>query len=66
MGKMVLVVLPLRERHRALLEESAPGYTFTYTAKETVTAELVRQADVIIGNVPAQWLHISKAGVAAA
>ena len=59
MGKTVLVVLPLQARHRALLEESAPGYTFTYTDKETVTAEQVKQANIIIGNVPAEWLQAS-------
>lgn len=59
MEKTVLVVLPLQAHHRALLEESAPGYAFTYAAKEAVTAEMVKQADVIIGNVPAQWLRAS-------
>ena len=32
MEKTVLVVLPLQAHHRALLEESAPGYAFTYSS----------------------------------
>ena len=47
----IVVLLPVTDRHRAMLESSAPGEHFTYTDAADVTEGDVAEADVIIGNV---------------
>ena len=52
----ILVLLPLEERHKAVLETAAPGIQLTYAAADTVTREQVQQAQVIIGNPPVEYV----------
>ena len=47
----ILVLLPVNDRHRAILESSAPGEDFIYTSADAVTREQVADADVILGNI---------------
>ena len=69
--KTILVVIPVREEHRELLEEAAPGNHFVYSSIREVSREQVQEADIILGNVPAdkiraskklQWLQLNSAG----
>ncbi|MGX8701023.1 D-2-hydroxyacid dehydrogenase [Caproiciproducens sp.] len=71
-SKRILVLLPAEARHKALLEQSAPDCRFTYSSYRSVTGEQVQDAQIIIGNPPAEylkdspnleWLHCSSAGV---
>ena len=47
----VLCLLPAEEKHRALLESSAPGAEFVYASAAEATREQVAAADVILGNI---------------
>ena len=47
----ILVLLPVNDRHRAILESSAPGEDFIYTSAGDITREQVADADVILGNI---------------
>ncbi len=67
----ILVVLPMREEQRKLLESKSPGAVFVYRDQKTVPGEDVGKADVILGNVPAvylqnvpklRWLQLDSAG----
>ena len=35
----ILVLLPVNDRHRAILESSAPGEDFIYTSADAITRE---------------------------
>ncbi len=67
----ILVVLPMDEAQRALLESKAPEALFIYRDQKTVPEEEVRKADIILGNVPEaylrdapmlRWLQLDSAG----
>ena len=47
----ILVLLPVNDRRRAILESSAPGEDFIYTSPDAATREQVADADVILGNI---------------
>nr|WP_122012425.1 D-2-hydroxyacid dehydrogenase [Maliibacterium massiliense] len=67
----VLVVLPVEDAaHQQVLRQAAPQAVFTF-AGEAVTQDMVREAEVIIGNPPAaylagaeklRWLQLNSAG----
>ena len=40
----ILVLLPVNDRHRAILESSAPGEDFIYTSADAATHEQVADA----------------------
>lgn len=72
--KNVLVLIPVKEAHKKLLEERAPSANFVYAKADTVDADLVRNANVIIGFPPAsivkesknlEWLQLQSAGAGA-
>ena len=52
----ILVLLPVNDRHRAILESSAPGEDFIYTSADAATREQVADADVILGNIDPNML----------
>ncbi|MBR5475049.1 MAG: D-2-hydroxyacid dehydrogenase [Lachnospiraceae bacterium] len=67
----ILVVIPMQEQHKAVFEACAPGAEFVYCPQKEVTKELVQEANIIVGNVPAsmiagspnlQWLQLNSAG----
>ncbi len=57
--KSVLVVLPLNEGHKARIEKAGEGCVFEYTDMASVTEEQVQNADIILGNVPPQYIKSS-------
>ncbi len=74
MGKDILVLVPVEERHKRLFEEQAPSATFIYAGRNTVTADQVQNAHAIIGNPPVEmlksatkleWVQLQSAGVGA-
>lgn len=56
----ILVVWPVEDRHKVLLESNAPEAVFTYCDKASVTKEMVQEATVILGNVPVKYLEGTK------
>lgn len=58
--KKVLVALPVEQRHKEKLEAAAPGCSFTYCGERGATRELVREANIIVGNVPAGLIEASE------
>ena len=72
MQTIVTVLIPTQERHRRLLEASAPDFSFHYSSPEAVTQEELDHTDILIGNPPQgmlhgsprlQWLQCNSAGV---
>lgn len=71
MVKNILVLIPVGEEHRRILESKATSAVFTYLKHDKVTEAEVKNADIIIGNPPAamvkgseklQWLQLHSAG----
>lgn len=69
--KNVLVVIPMLPAQRKSLEQLLPEAEFCYITPDEATPEQVRQAMIILGNVPAgmiqaspnlAWLHLNSAG----
>lgn len=70
-GKDILVVMPVEEGHKKTLEESAPGNTFIYTSYEKASKEMVKKANIILGNIDPfllyeaenlEWIQLNSAG----
>ncbi|MCD7716518.1 MAG: D-2-hydroxyacid dehydrogenase [Lachnospiraceae bacterium] len=70
-NKRILTVIPMTEEQRTRLEAAMPDSSFVYAEAEKVTQEQVRDADIILGNVPVsmlsqaehlEWLHLNTAG----
>lgn len=70
--KNILVLIPVKEAHKKLLEEKAPSANFVYAKSNTVDENEVRNANIIIGSPPAafvkesknlEWLQLQRAGV---
>lgn len=66
----VLMVMPVNDENKALLEASAPGSSFIFCQKPS--DEDIISADIILGNLPAEkimknknlkWLQTNSAGV---
>ncbi|HHV60652.1 MAG TPA: D-2-hydroxyacid dehydrogenase [Clostridiaceae bacterium] len=71
MNKNILVLLPVDEKHRKILEEKAPSANFTYFKKDQLDTVQIQNADIIIGNPPVhmlrdvknlEWLQLQSAG----
>ncbi len=67
----VLVTFPANDEHKRKLEALVPDWTLVYAHRLKVTAEDVRPADIILGNVPIavlpfatrlSWIQLSSAG----
>ncbi len=72
MTKNILVLLPVDEDEKRLLEDKAPSCSFTYARHKTLTTEMVQSANIIIGNPSVEkvkgsknleWLQLDSAGV---
>ena len=70
--KNILVLLPLKEAHKKLLEEKAPSANFVYTKPDEVDENVVRNANIIFGPPPLEhikdsknleWVQLQMAGV---
>jgi phosphoglycerate dehydrogenase-like enzyme len=58
----ILVVMPAYKEHEQQLQAAAPGAKVSKVKPENLTAELVEQADVIVGGLPPAFLpHMKKA-----
>lgn len=60
MKKNILIVLPIEERHKELLEKSIMNEDVIYCSQSDVTEEMVQQANIVIGNVKPRFLKNSK------
>ncbi|WP_315073717.1 D-2-hydroxyacid dehydrogenase [uncultured Clostridium sp.] len=67
----ILVLLPIDERQRKIIECVSPNSNYVYKSKEDVDKETVEQAEIIIGNPPPEmlvnsnnlkWLQLNSAG----
>ena len=58
--KNVLVTIPVKEEHKARIDGIVSGCSVSYLPKGQVTEELVAEASVIIGNVPAKMIKASE------
>ena len=52
----VLVLLPVEQRHKEILEAAAPGVEFIYATADVVTKQQVQDAQVIVGNPPVEYV----------
>jgi hypothetical protein len=68
----IVVLLPVGERHKKLLEEKAPAAEFLYLDPGTMDAGQIMDADIILGNPPVKflkntgnlkWVQLQSAGV---
>lgn len=57
---MILIATPVTDEFKPILEEAAPGMEFRYVDYKKVTAEDVRDAEIIFGNVPPKLLPEAK------
>ena len=69
--KRILTVIPFTENQKKRLEEAAAGAELCFRDLQSITAEEVKRAEIILGNVPAEmvkeaerleWLHLNSAG----
>lgn len=60
MEKKILVVIPVQDRHKKKLEESGKNCHFIYSTPKEVTEDMIADADIIIGNVPAAKLQAAQ------
>ena len=58
--KNVLVTLPVNEAQRARLDAAADGCRIAYIPSGAVSEADVAEADAIVGNVPAGFIHASQ------
>lgn len=72
MEKNILVLIPVNEKHKILLEEKAPFANFTYSDSKSVDEAQVQNANIIIGSPSIsmikgskklEWLQLQSAGV---
>ena len=56
----ILVVIPLNENEIEKLQSKMPEAEYTFISSKEVTEENVKSADIIIGNVPPQYIKGSK------
>ena len=58
--KNVLVLLPVEARHKEKLEAAGAGCCFVYSDPDTVTAEQIQAANIILGLPKADMIRASK------
>ena len=58
--KTILSVIPMNDEQRARLESAAAGCRVIYSTEKTVTERDVQSAEIILGNVPAEFIHGSE------
>lgn len=56
----ILVVIPLNKNEEEKLKSKMPGAEYIFTTKSKASEEVVKSADIIIGNVPAKYVKDSK------
>jgi len=58
--KNILVLIPVNDEQKKLLEQKAPGASFVYSDVKKLDAALVQNANIIIGNPPIDLVKNSK------
>lgn len=67
----ILVLLPVNERQKKLIESAAPSADYIYKTQKKVDKKTVQEAEIIIGNPPIEmvidspnlkWLQLNSAG----
>jgi len=67
----ILVLLPINERQKKLIESASPSTKYIYRTAQNVDKQTVQEAEIIIGNPPAEmiinspnlkWLQLNSAG----
>lgn len=67
----ILVTIPFTEEQKNLIETAAAGNDIVFLAPEQLTDEMIQNAEIIIGNLPAsviktasnlKWLQLNSAG----
>jgi len=70
-NRNILVLLPIKERQKKLIENASPNFNYIYKTYFNVDKETVQKAEIIIGNPPAEmlkdspnlkWLQLNSAG----
>jgi phosphoglycerate dehydrogenase-like enzyme len=70
-SKNILVLLPVNEEHKKIIESASPNSNFIYKTQKEIDKETVQKAEIIIGNPPAEmligspnlkWLQLNSAG----
>lgn len=56
----ILVVIPLNDKEKEKLQSKMPEAEYIFISTKEITDELVKSADIIIGNVPPQYIKGSK------
>ena len=60
MAKNILSIVPMTEDEKARLAQAAPGCDIVYSTPKAVTEEMVQNAEIIIGNVPVDFIKCSE------
>jgi phosphoglycerate dehydrogenase-like enzyme len=60
LNKNILVLMPVDEKHKRLLEEKAPGANFIYGNYKSMDEAQVQSANIILGNPPVTMIEGSK------
>lgn len=69
--KTIVSVIPVEDEDKRLLEQAAPGYRLLFAQPREIPADGLRDAEVILGNVPRsvlreairlRWLQLNSAG----
>lgn len=56
----ILVIIPLDENEKQRFQSKMPEEEYIFTNPKEITEELAKSADIIIGNVPPQYIKGSK------
>ena len=56
----ILVVMPANDTHREKLQKAAPSAAFTYASAKELSRDQVQNADIIIGNAPADRKSVGR------
>lgn len=56
----ILIVIPFEDNEKEKLMTKAPEAEYIFTTNKEITEDLVKSADVIIGNVPPEYIKGSK------
>lgn len=56
----ILVVIPLNDKEKEKLQSKMPEAEYIFISTKEITDELVKSADIIIGNVPPKYIKGSK------
>ena len=60
MGIMALVLVPINDEHKKILESAAPTVDFVYSTRATVTDEQLLSAEIVFGAPPSDIAKKSK------